>query len=300
VVLGVLFPILSEAVTGNKVTVGPPFFNTVMVPLGLLLLFVTGVCPLIAWRRATFSNLLKNLIYPVVTAAVAFVALFALGVRGFYPLLSYTLSAFVLATVCLEFGRGAWVRHQMQQENVAKALVGLTWRNKRRYGGYIVHIGVVLLLVGVTGSSAFKVKADQVLTKGQSMTVGGYELTYDSFNSYDTNEKSVGQVTFTLKKGGQFLGTVTPVKEYYFNKDQAWTRVDRNTTLARDVYVSLLEYSTDTGEAKVEAFVNPLISWMWIGGFVMAFGGIVALWPDGRDQRRLAARYERQARLHEV
>jgi cytochrome c-type biogenesis protein CcmF len=300
VVLGVLFPILSEAVTGTKVTVGPPFFNTVMVPLGLLLLFVTGVCPLIAWRRATFSNLRKNLIYPVATAAVAFVALFALGVRGFYPLLSYTLSAFVLGTVCLEFGRGAWVRHQMQQENVAKALVGLTWRNKRRYGGYIVHVGVVLLLVGVTGSSAFKVKADQVLTKGQSMTVGGYELTYDSFNSYDTNEKSVGQVTFTLKKDGQFLGTVTPVKEYYFNKDQAWTRVDRHTTLARDVYVSLLEYSTDTGEAKVEAFVNPLISWMWIGGFVMAFGGIVALWPDGRDQRRLAARYERQARLHEV
>jgi cytochrome c-type biogenesis protein CcmF len=271
-----------------------------MVPIGLLLLFVTGVCPLIAWRRASFSNLRKNLIFPVATAAVAFVVLFALGVRGFYPLLSFTLSAFVLATVSLEFGRGAWVRHQMQQENVAKALVGLTWRNKRRYGGYIVHVGVVLLLVGVTGSSAFKVKADQVLTKGQSMQVGGYQLTYDSFNSYDTNEKSVGQVTFTLKKNGQFLGTVTPVKEYYFNKDQPWTRVDRDTTLARDVYVSLLEYSTDTGEAKVEAFVNPLISWMWIGGFVMAIGGIVALWPDGRDQRRLAARYERQARLHEV
>lgn len=300
VLLGVLFPILSEAVTGNKVTVGPPFFNTVMVPIGLLLLFVTGVCPLIAWRRASFSNLRKNLIYPVATAAVALVALVAFGVRGFYPLVSFTLSAFVLATVALEFGRGTWVRHQMQQENVAKALVGLTWRNKRRYGGYIVHVGVVLLLVGVTGSSAFKVKADQVLTKGQSMQISGYQLTYDSFNSYDTNEKSVGQVTFTLKKDGRFLGTVTPVKEYYFNKDQAWTRVDRHTTLARDVYVSLLEYSTETGEAKVEVFINPLISWLWIGGFVMALGGIVALWPDGRDQRRLAARYERQARLHEV
>jgi len=300
VILGVLFPIFSEAVTGNKVTVGPPFFNTVMVPIGLLLLFVTGVCPLIAWRRATYSNLRKNLIYPVATAAVAFVVLFVLGVRGFYPLLSFTLSAFVLATVALEFGRGTWVRHRMQQENVAKALVGLTWRNKRRYGGYIVHVGVVLLLVGVTGSSAFKVKADQVLTKGESMKVGGYELTYDSFNSYDTSEKSVGQVVFTLKKDGQFLGTVTPVKEYYFNKDQPWTRVDRNTTLSRDVYVSLLEYSTDTGEAKVEAFINPLISWLWIGGIVMVIGGIVALWPDRRDQRRLAARYERQARLHEV
>lgn len=300
VLLGVLFPILSEAVTGNKVTVGPPFFNAVMVPIGLLLLFVTGICPLIAWRRASFANLRKNLIYPVATAAVALVVLVALGVRGFYPLVSFTLAAFVLATVGLEFGRGTWVRHQMQQENVAKALIGLTWRNKRRYGGYIVHIGVVLLLVGVTGSSAFKVKADQVLTKGQSMQISGYQLTYDSFNSYDTKEKSVGQVTFTLKKNGQFLGVVTPVKEYYFSKDQAWTRVDRNTTLARDVYVSLLEYSTDTGEAKVEVFVNPLISWLWIGGIVMAIGGIVALWPDGRDQRRLAARYERQARLHEV
>lgn len=300
VLLGVLFPILSEAVTGNKVTVGPPFFNTVMVPIGLLLMFVTGVCPLIAWRRATFSNLRKNFVYPAAVGVVVLAALLALGVRGFYPLLSFALASFVIATVALEFGRGTWVRHQMQQENVAKALVGLTWRNKRRYGGYIVHVGVVLLLVGVTGSSAFKVKADQVLTKGQSMQIGGYQLTYDSFNSYDTNEKTVGQVTFTLKKDGQFIGTVTPVKEYYFNKDQPWTRVDRNTSLTRDVYVSLLEYSTDTGEAKVEAFINPLISWLWIGGIVMAIGGIVALWPDGRDQRRLAARYERQARLHEV
>ncbi len=300
VLLGVLWPIISEGVTGNKATVGPPFFNTVMVPIGLLLMFVTGVCPLIAWRRATFSNLQRNFIYPASAAIVVLIVLMVAGVRGFYPLLSFTLAGFVLTTVTLEFARGAWVRHQMQDENVGKALVSLTWRNKRRYGGYIVHVGVILLLVGVTGSSAFKTKAADTLTKGQSMNVGGYTLTYDSFNSYDTNEKRVGQVTMTLKQGATYIGKVTPVKEYYFNKDQPWTRIDRYSTLGRDVYVSLLEYSSETGEANIEVFINPLISWLWIGGIVMTIGGIVAIWPDRRDQRRLAARYERQARTHEV
>ncbi len=300
VLWGVLFPILSQAITGNKITVGPPFFNQVMAPIGLVLMFVTGICPLIAWRRATLANLRKNFIYPAGFSLVVLALLLVTGMRHVYALISFTLSAFVLSTIAMEFARGAWVRHQMTRENVAKSLVTLVWRNKRRYGGYTVHVGVILLLIGVTGSYAFKQEQQATLTKGKSMTVGAYTLTYDSFSTYSTNEKRVDTAVLTLKQDGRFLGTVQPVQEYYFQKDQPWTRVDRNTTLGRDVYLSLLQADEQGNEILVRADINPLISWLWIGGFVMLLGGVIAIWPDKRDQRRLAARYERQARLHEI
>jgi len=299
VLWGVLFPIISEAVTGNKITVGPPFFNQVMRPIGLVFMLITGVCPLIAWRRASFTNTRKNFAYPAGVSIAVLALLLVFGMRNHWAIASFTLAAFVLATIILEFARGTWVRRQMSGENPAKALGSLTWRNKRRYGGYIVHVGVILVIIGITGSHAFKQEEKATLAKGESMTVGKYELTYDSFNSYVTNEKQVGEVTFTVTEKGKYLATVKPVKEYYVNKDQTWTRIDRSSNLSRDIYVSLLDYSAATGKANVQVDINPLVSWLWIGGFVMALGAIVAIWPDRREQRRLAARYERQARLHE-
>jgi len=192
------------------------------------------------------------------------------------------------------------VRREMAGENIVRALGSLTWRNKRRYGGYIVHMGVILLLIGVTGSYAFKQEQTQTLTQGQSMAVGSYELTYVSMENYSTDEKTVGRATFNVKQDGRDLGAVYPIREYYIQKDQPWTRIDRQSTLGRDVYLMLLDYSPDTGEVNMEVNINPLISWLWIGGIVMVIGGIVAIWPDKRDTRRLAARYERQARLNEV
>jgi cytochrome c-type biogenesis protein CcmF len=301
VLWGVLWPIISEAVTGNKVTVGPPFFNQVMTPIGLVFMFVTGICPLIAWRRATFANLRKNFIYPGSVAAVVLVLLLVFGMRHVYALISFTISSFVLATILVEFARGSWVRHQMSGESILKSPFSLTWRNKRRYGGYIVHTGVILFLIGTTGHYAFKDEVQQTLKKGESVTIDKYEVTYEEFSSRDTQEKRVGQAVFTVKEDGQNVATLTPVREYYFQKDQKWTRVDNHSTLVRDVYVSLLEYEGDAGEQiLVKVDINPLTSWLWIGGMVMVLGGVVAMWPDRREERRLAARYERQARLHEI
>ncbi len=300
VLWGVLFPIISEAVTGNKVTVGPPFFDQVMAPIGLVLMFVTGVCPLIAWRKATFANLQKNFMYPAAVGVIAAVVLVALGMRHVYATISFSLSAFVLAAILVEFGRGTWVRREMSGENIVKALGSLIWRNKRRYGGYTVHVGVILLLIGVTGSYAFKEEASQTLLKGETMTAGHYSLTYESMESYSTDEKQVGRATFSVKKDGTDVGVVYPIREYYFLKDQPWTRVDRLSTLSRDVYVMMLDYSAETGEVNMEVNINPLISWLWIGGIVMVFGALLAIWPDRRDSLRLAARYERQTRLHEI
>ncbi|HZK49566.1 MAG TPA: heme lyase CcmF/NrfE family subunit [Thermoleophilia bacterium] len=300
VLWGVLFPIISEAVTGNKVTVGPPFFDQVMAPIGLVLMFVTGICPLIAWRRATLANLGKNFMYPAAVGAIAAVLLVALGMRHVYAIISFSLSAFVLSAILVEFGRGAWVRREMSGENIVRALGSLVWRNKRRYGGYTVHVGVILLLVGVTGSYAFKQEASQNLNKGDTISVGAYSLTYDSMETYSTDEKQVGRATFSVKKDGKDVGVVYPIREYYFAKDQPWTRIDRISTLSRDVYVMMLDYSAETGEVNMQVDINPLVSWLWIGGIVMVLGGLLAIWPDRRDSLRLAARYERQARLHEI
>ena len=301
VLWGVLFPIISEAVTGSKITVGPPFFNQVMVPIALVLLLLTGVCPLIAWRRATFANLRKNFLLPGSFALAVGVALFVGGVRFNHPaaLPAFTLEAFVLAAVALEFVRGTWVRRQMTGDNLLRAFGSLVWHNKRRYGGYIVHIGVVLLLMGVTGHYAFKQELQQTLKRGETMTLGSYQLTYDDFTSYDTAEKQVGTAVFSVKENGRFIGTIKPVREFYFADQQKWTRIDRIADLRRDVYLALLDYQ-ENGDSLVKLNINPMVNWLWIGGVFMMVGGVICMWPDKREQRRLAARYERQARLNEV
>jgi cytochrome c-type biogenesis protein CcmF len=263
-------------------------------------MFVTGICPLIAWRRATFANLRKNFMYPAAVGVITAVVLVALGMRHVYAIISFSLAAFVLAAVLVEFGRGTWVRREMSGDNVVKALGSLVWRNKRRYGGYTVHVGVILLLIGVTGSYAFKEEAQQTLQKGETITAGAYALTYESMENYETSEKQVGRATFSVTKDGQDVGVVYPVREYYFLKDQPWTRVDRLSTLSKDVYVMLLDYSADTGEVNMEVNINPLIGWLWIGGTIMVLGAVLAIWPDRRDSLRLAARYERQRRLNEI
>ena len=300
VLWGVLFPLISEALTGKKITVGPPFFNQVITPIALVLMLMTGICPLIAWRKATLSNLRRNLMIPALTGlAVAGGVLLFLPVTRNHPyaVISFALSAFVLTALTLEFAKGTRVRRAMSGENILRSLGSLTWRNKRRYGGYIVHVGVILLLIGVTGSNAFKQEDQQTLRKGQTMSVGKYAVTYDSFTTYNTNEKQVGEVAFSVRENGRFVGTVSPVREFYFAKQQPWTRIDRQSTLGRDVYVALLDYSADSGQALVKIDINPLVSWVWIGSVVMVLGGVICIWPDKREAKRLAARMEAEARL---
>jgi len=272
-----------------------------MAPIGLVLMFVVGVCPLIAWRRASWGNLRKNFLIPGIVGVAVLVALLVLGVRHGYALVSFALAGFVAAAIASEFVKGVRARLSMAHEDVFTAFGRMVWNNKRRYGGYTVHLGVILLLVGITGSYGFKQELDQQrLTKGQSLTIGRYELTYTDFSTYDTAEKTVGTATLEIKEGGKVIGTVSPVREFYFNKDQPWTRVDRNSNLARDVYVSLLQYSEAGAEILVKVDINPLVSWLWVGGFVMVIGALIAIWPSRAEKRRQTARYETQARLHEV
>lgn len=274
---GTLFPIISEAVRGVKITVGPPFFNKVNTPFGLALLALTGLCPLIAWRKTTLKNLRTNFISPFLITVGAGAALFLLGIRQLTPLLSFTLSLFVMIAISFEFFRGAKARKQMAGEGLLRALWNVVNRNKRRYGGYIVHVGIVLIFVGITGN-AFKIEKQATVKKGESFSIKNYTLRYDSLASYPTASKEVVAATLSVFNSGEKLDVLYPERNFHQGHDQPATEVAIRSTLKEDLYVILAGYDGDTATFKV--LVNPLVIWLWIGGAVMTLGTIFAMLPD--------------------
>lgn len=290
---GTIFPLISEAVRGVKITVGPPFYNQIMVPIGLVLLLLTGICPLISWRKASGKNLRRNFLYPLIIAAIGGIVILAWGVRHPYALISYILSIFVAATIIIEFVRGSKARRKMRREGYLKSFFNLTRGNKRRYGGYIIHIGIVLLFVGITGSSAFKVEKVETLAKGESLTIKNYQLKYEDFSSYPTESKQVTTVTLSVYREGKKVATLRPAKNLFRNQEQPTTEVAIRSTLREDLYVILAEYDQD-GRVTLKVLINPLVMWMWIGGFVLSGGAIIVMWPDKREKQRLAFSYVRQ------
>ena len=276
---GTLFPIISEAVRGVKITVGPPFFNKVNTPIGLALLALTGFCPLIAWRKASAENLRRNFFLPFLVAIVGGIVLYLSGIRQLYPFLSFTISLFVIATIFLDFYRGGRARKEITGGSFPGALWALLTRNKRRYGGYVVHLGIVLIFVGITGS-AFKMEKQITVNKGDSFEIKNYTIRYDSLARYPTASKEVVAVTLSVYNAGKRVAVLTPEKNLHRGQDQPATEVAIHSTLKEDLYVILAGYEGETVTFKV--LVNPLVVWIWIGGGVMGLGTIVALFPDRR------------------
>lgn len=291
VLWGTLFPIISEAVRGVKITVGPPFFNQINVPIGLALLLLTGICPLIAWRKASARNLRRNFSIPATVGILGGGALFFLGVRKAAPLLSFTFSLFVLVTIALEFYRGTRARARISGDSVALAFWNLIVRNKRRYGGYIVHLGVIMIFVGITGSTAFKQEAAATLKPGESMTVGAYTLSYQGLSEYPTRSHYVVAANLWVEKNGRRLEMLTPEKNFY-KGHQPSTEVAIRSTLKEDLYVILNSYDKSK-TATFKVFINPLVKWIWVGGGVMVLGTFICLGPD-RPRRRAPVRQRRE------
>jgi len=283
---GTVFPLISEAVRGVKITVGPPFYNQIMVPIGLALLLLTGICPLISWRRTSSKNLKKNFLYPFIIAIIGGIIIFGWTTQHPWALTSFTLSIFAAAAIIMEFIRGTKVRREMKREGYLKSFFNLIRRNKRRYGGYIIHIGIVLIFVGITGSSAFKSEKLVTLEKGESLTIKGYELKYENFSSYPTQDRYVAAATLSVYRKGKKLGTLRPERNLYRNQEQPTTEVAIRSTLVEDLYVILAQYEEDV-RATFKVLINPLFVWVWIGGFVVLAGGaIVVMWPNKREKRR--------------
>ena len=283
---GTMFPVISEAITGSKITVSAPFFNMVMTPIGLLILFLTGVGPLLAWRKTSGQSLRKHFTGSSVFGLLCGVVLFLAGVRDVYGLISLVLCGFVLGTLASEFHRGAKARGSSSGEGYLTALWNLTGRNRRRYGGYIVHFGMVLLFVGFTGN-AFNQDVEASLKYGESLEVGGYRLEYEGYTESQNPLTVVIETQLGVYRGDERLGTMYPEQHVYYKRQdqQRTTEVAIRSTVREDLYV-LYEGQDQDGSAFFRAYVNPLVAWVWIGAYVLTLGTIVAMWPDKRDKIR--------------
>jgi cytochrome c-type biogenesis protein CcmF len=281
---GTLFPIISEAVRGVKITVGPPFYNTVVTPIGLTLLFLMGVCPLIAWRKTTLKNFLKKILFPSLVSIAGAAVLYLLQIRSVIALITLTLCIFVSINLFLEFFNGARTRHSLLKESYLKALWNLVARNKRRYGGHIIHFGVVLLFMAMSGS-AFNMEKQITVNKGESFKVKKYTLRYDALSEYPTASKHRVVATLSIFNDKHKVGVLSPEKSLFIGQEQPTTEVAIHTNLKEDVYVILAGYGKDWATFKV--LVNPLVIWLWIGGVIMAFGAIIVMLPDRRKRKKI-------------
>ncbi len=290
VLWGTLFPILSELVRGTKITVGVPFFNRVNVPLGLLLLGLTGIGPLIAWRKASAANLRRQFIAPVSAGLVTLAGLWAAGVRDFHATVAIALAGFVAGTISQEFYRGVRARRRMHGESLPIALGRLIGRNRRRYGGYVVHLGVLIYFVAFAGM-AFKREQEATLKPGESVEVSSpfghtYRFTHLGISQYEALNRIVSAATIQVTKDGRPAGLMTSEKRQHVDSFkrptfEPSTEVGIRSNLQEDVYVVFAGSVNGTEEAVYRFNINPLVWWVWFGGFVLALGGIITMWPGG-------------------
>jgi cytochrome c-type biogenesis protein CcmF len=290
VLWGTLFPILSELVKGTKITVGPPFFNRVNVPLGLLLLGLTGVGPLIAWRKASTANLRRQFVAPLAAGGMTLVLLLAGGMRDFYAVVALALAGFVAGTITQEFYRGVRARRRMHGESPALAFARLIGRNRRRYGGYIVHAGILIYFVAFTGM-AFRRQQEATLKPGESVEMRSpfghtYRFTHMGISQYEALNRVVSAATVEVTKDGRRAGLMTSEKRQHVDSFkrptfEPSTEVAIRSNLQEDVYMVFAGAVNGTEEAVYRFNLNPLVWWVWFGGLVLVFGGIITMWPGG-------------------
>jgi len=284
---GTLFPILSEAVQGVKITVGPPFFNRINVPLGLGLLLLTGIGPVLAWRKSSGKGLRRNLTLPAVVAAgTAAVAAFVVGVKHPYSLVSFALAAFVTTVTFMEFARGTAARARNTGESWPVALVRLILKNKRRYGGYIIHLGIVVLFIGLTGK-AFTQEGQFELGPGESAQVGHYTIRMVRMENHNEPNYRAIRAYLAISKDGRDLGYLGPERRVYQATQQPTSEVSIHSTLTEDLYTVFASPTTDGRKGIIQVWLNPLVNFVWGGGLLVCFGTLVAMLPDRARRRRM-------------
>ncbi len=287
---GTLFPVVSEAVRGVKISVGPRFFNAMTGPLAVLLLFLTGVGPLIAWRRASPASLRRQFRLPLAAGAGTAAGLllaFGSGIK-LYPLVFFSLGAFVVGTISQEYGRAVRARMRGSGESALRALATLLRKNQRRYGGYVVHLGVVFILIGIAGA-AFNEERLENLKPGERLAMNGYTLEYLTARPLPQQHYGGAVARLALFEGNRPLGVLTPEKRMYWLEQQPASIPAIRSTLREDLYVILTALESD-GSATLKIHRNPLVNWIWIGGYTFVLGALLVLWPHpqrrpGRDAR---------------
>ncbi len=292
VLWGTLFPVLSEYVQGSKVTVGAPFYNRVNIPIGLFLLFLTGLGPLLAWRSTTLRSIRRNFILPSIAMALAAIGLMIGGLRPWndgddmhatiFSLVAFTLSAGVIAAITEEFLRGARVVRTQTGKNILSSIVLLTRRNTRRYGGYIIHFGIVVMFIGIAGG-AFNQAREMEMSYGDTLSIGPYSLVCQSITQDSKPEYDTDYALLDVYKNGKKITQLSPEKRSYFagtDHEQSSTIVALHSTAQADLYTVFEGKNPDTGRPIIKVFLNPLIAWIWIGVVIVVIGTFIALAPN--------------------
>ena len=299
VMFGTLFPLITEGITGQTITVGPPYFNMINLPLGLALLALMGIGPVIAWRKASRRNLVKNFVTPTIVGISVALCFYLLGARQIMALVTFGLSAFVMTVIVLEFIKGTKARSRIEGEGHLVAFFHLIGRNRRRWGGYIVHVGVVLVFTAFAGA-AFDRELIQTLEPGESVTIESplghnYTLTYQGLSSARGNNLAAKTTALmAVSEDGEPIGTLTAEKRLYITWEAPVTEVGIRSRFLEDLYLILESVSDLNGafmndpeaqRATFEVQVNILVGWIWYGGFIITIGGVITMWPSRGSQK---------------
>jgi len=282
---GVLFPLISELFTGQKVTVGPPFYERAAGPLFGALVFLMGIAPLSAWGHSTIKTLGRAVWKPSLGALAILIGSIIAGVRGLAALAAIFVIALTACITLYEYGRGVAARMRRSGENPLTALWRLAGRNRRRYGGYIIHLGVTLMAVGIIGIEMFQTETQGALKPGESLQLGRYAVTYRSLAQFDTPDgRNVARAVVDVSRDGKPLGELYPRRDYYYDSQQPMTIPGVRSSVEDDLYVLLVDWQPISSEgATFKVFHNPLVNWLWVGGLVFILGTFVAAWPS-REQ----------------
>ncbi|MBV9759839.1 MAG: heme lyase CcmF/NrfE family subunit [Acidobacteriaceae bacterium] len=278
VLWGTLFPVIMEALSGEKETIDAPYYNRVNVPIALFLLFLTGVGPLIAWRKSSLSSLRKAFLLPSICGVAVIAALLASGIYQIGALLSFGLCAFVASSILAEFWKGSRAIQAKEHLALPRAAFELTWRNTRRYGGYLVHMGIVSMFIGFTGS-AFNLHETHNLGLEQSIRFGRYDLKLLSVNNGDNGNYEFSHAVLAVSRNGQQIDQLEPEVRFYKSSQQQSSVVGIRRRLNEDLYVNYSGVLPDNSKAIFQMYVFPLVSWIWIGYWVLLFGTVICLIP---------------------
>jgi cytochrome c-type biogenesis protein CcmF len=294
---GVIYPLISELFTGEKVTVGPPFYERATGPLWAALLFLMGIAPLSAWGHSTVKTLGRTLWKPTVGAIAIIIAVYMFYTKDIYALIGFFLVALVLLVTIYEYWRGAYARQRSHGENIFVAFWNLTGRNRRRYGGYIVHLSIMLMAIGILGIELFQVETQGTIAVGDSIQLSGYNIKYKEVASWDDAPSGVNYTRAVVEiynAEGVYLGELYPRKDFYFDTQQPMTIPGQLASLKDEVYVLLIDWEPiNEAGTTFKIFVNPLVNWLWLGGLLFLLGIIIAAWPD-KDPERMAVRVDKQ------
>ncbi|AGA68630.1 cytochrome c biogenesis factor [Desulfitobacterium dichloroeliminans LMG P-21439] len=274
---GTIFPIVSEGFTGRKITVGAPFFNAINAPIGLAFVLLMGICPLIAWRKASIKGIVRNFRVPLVVLGLTGLTLIVVGIRKPYAVIAFSICAFVIVSTLQDIVKGIRVRHKMTGEGWLISSYRLLTKNRRRYGGYVIHLGVVMMIIGIAGSNIYNQEFTKTLKAGEQVRVDNYLVTYEGLQQKPKGENMVISADLNISKSDSLKFKLSPEKVFYPTTEQPSTEPAVKSTWKEDFYVTLVGWEDEAVTIKVN--INPLIKWLWTGGYVLILGTLFALWP---------------------